>query len=236
MKRILTVVLALVLVAVTAGAQSRYFKKEYSGDPLPEYEETRHLLPKVVFDSRPELVELYDQTWRMVFNKLMSPHPGSPFVSNWIDEGLSPQIFQWDTNFAIMFGRYADHIFPFIESHDNFYVLQHEDGMICRVINEHDGTDHYWGLGVENARAINPPLYSWVEWENYLVTGDKSRFDKIIPVLEKYGEYIEKHRRGHDTPHRLYWNNGQASGMDNTPRDIGRPEPGDGWDCHSAIV
>ncbi len=223
MKKIFTLV--LVLVSMTVGAR----------EPLPKYEESRHLLPKVIFDGKREYVELYDQTWKMVFNKLMSPPSGSPLVSNWIDEGLSPQIFQWDTNLAIMFGRYADHIFPFIESHDNFYALQHEDGMICRVINENDGTDHYWGLGVDNARAINPPLYSWVEWENYLVTGDKSRFGKIIPVLEKYGEYIEKNRRGHDTPHRLYWSNGQASGMDNTPRDIGRPEPGDGWDCHSAI-
>ncbi|MCC8153296.1 MAG: hypothetical protein LIP01_03225 [Tannerellaceae bacterium] len=121
----------------------------------------------------------------IAFSRLQKPPLGSPLVSNWIDEALSPQIYQWDTHFMAMFGRYGHHIFPFINSHDNFYCRQHDDGMICRVINEDNGEDHYWGLGVDNARACNPPLFSWAEIETYKVTGDKSRFALILPVLEK---------------------------------------------------
>lgn len=212
-----------------------FSKKQYTEESLPTFAESKHLLPVPVLEGKNQWVDLYWKAWEIAFSRLQKPPKGSPFVSNWIDEALSPQIFQWDTNFMTMFGRYGHHIFPFINSHDNFYCRQHDDGMICRVINEADGSDHYWGMGKDFSRTINPPLYSWAEVENYKVTGDKSRFAMILPVLEKYAEWIESHKKGTDTPHQLYWSNGQACGMDNTPRDIGRPQPGDGANIHSAI-
>jgi glycogen debranching enzyme len=133
-----------------------------------------------------------------------------------------------------MYGRYAHHIFPFIDSQDNFYAAQHSDGLICRVINEADGTDHSWGLGPDHARTVNPPLFGWAEIETYKVTADRDRLRLILPALEHYIDWIRRHRSGADTPHHLYWSNGQASGMDNTPRDTDRPQPADGWDSHSA--
>lgn len=201
---------------------------------LPQYDKSKSQIPELILADKPNYVTLYNEAWKSVFSNMQAPPADSKLKYYWLDEGLCPQVIQWDTNFSIMFGRYINHIYPFILSHDNFYAVQHEDGMICRVLNL-DGSDHYWGQGPDNARAINPPLYTWAEWENYLVTGDDSRFEKIIPVLEKYGEFIDKNRIGYDTPHKLYWSNGQASGMDNTPRDVGRPEPGDGWDYNSAI-
>jgi hypothetical protein len=228
----------LLLLAITASSEERgcYFaKKAYDHKPLPTYEASKDMLPVPIYDGNKEWIDLYWAAWKTAFSRLQSPAPGSPFVSNWIDEGLSPQIFQWDTNFMAMFGRYADHIFPFIDSQDNFYCSQHADGMIDRVINESDGTDHWWGQGPDNARAINPPLFSWAEVQTYMATGDKSRFALVLKPLEKYVEWIEAHRRGWDTPHQLYWTNGQASGMDNTPRDNGRLSPEKGWDCHTAI-
>jgi len=169
------------------------------------------------------------------FSNLESPPKGSPLVSNWIDEGFWPQIFQWDTNFMTMFGRYANNIFPFINSQDNFYAAQHQNGMICRVINESDGSDHEWGLGHNFARTINPPLFAWAEVETYKFTGDKARLSLVLPVLEKYAEWIDKNRTDSKTPHHLYWSNGQASGMDNTARDTGRPTDGDVHSAHDPM-
>jgi len=99
------------------------------------------------------------------FSNLESPPKGSPLVSNWIDEGFWPQIFQWDTNFMTMFGRYANNIFPFINSQDNFYAAQHQNGMICRVINESDGSDHEWGLGHNFARTITHHFLLGQKWK-----------------------------------------------------------------------
>ncbi len=209
-----------------------FYKKEYTPVSLPSFEESRTLLPSPVWEDNPEWVDLYWRAWEIAFSNLKQPPASSPLVANWIDEGLSPQIFQWDTHFMIMFGRYAAHIFPFVESHDNFYARQHGNGMICRILNEADGADHHWGLGTNFARTINPPLFSWAEMEYFRFTKDTVRLSQIVEPIEKYIEWIEKNRKAEGTEHMLYWSNGQASGMDNTPRDIGRPAP-DG-DIHSA--
>ena len=105
------------------------------------------------------------------------------------------------------------HVFPFIESHDNFYARQHDDGMICRVINESDGADHRWGLGENFARTINPLLFSWAEIEYFKFSGDTTRLANILLPIEKYIDWVETHRKATGTEHELYWSNGQASGM-----------------------
>ncbi|MCR8668716.1 alpha,alpha-trehalase [Aestuariibaculum sp. M13] len=204
--------------------KGNYFaKKTYDNKAIPTFAESKKLLPEPILEGHPGWVDMYWKTWEIAFSNFKKPPHGSPFVSNFIDEAFNELIFQWDTHFMIMFARYGHTIFPAIESHDNFYSRQHEDGLIWRVIAEADGSDHPWGGGEKFCRAINPPIFSWVEMKNYELTGDKSRFEMILPVLEKYVEWLEKHRLSQDTPHKLYWSNGQASGMDNTPRDKGRP-------------
>ncbi len=209
-----------------------FYKKAYVPSELPKFEEIKEALPSPIWDENPEWMELYWKAWEIAFSNLQSPPEGSPLVANWIDEGLSPQVFQWDTHFMAMFGRYAFHVFPFIESHDNFYARQHEDGMICRILNEADGADHHWGLGENYARTINPPLFSWAEMEYFKFSGDKERLEQILLPIEKYIAWVEQHRKAEGTEHGLYWSNGQASGMDNTPRDMGRPSPN--GDIHSS--
>lgn len=209
-----------------------FHRAAYTPSVLPRFEEVRGDLPSPIWDENPEWVELYWKAWEIAFSNLQSPPEGSPLVANWIDEGLSPQIFQWDTHFMAMFGRYAHHLFPFIESHDNFYARQHEDGMICRVINEADGADHHWGLGDNYARTINPPLFSWAEMEYFRFSDDTARLARVLLPIEKYIEWVEQHRKAVGTEHGLYWSNGQASGMDNTPRDMGRPSAN--GDIHSS--
>ena len=236
MKRTVFALLLAVLPLFTLLAQEqrgRYFyKKEYVPAELPVFEAVRAGLPSPVCDENPEWVELYWKAWEIAFSNLKQPPAGSPLVSNWIDEGLSPQIFQWDTHFMVMFGRYASHIFPFIESHDNFYARQHDNGMICRILNEADGIDHHWGLGPNNARTINPPLFSWAEMEYFRFSKDTLRLERVVEPIERYVAWVEENRKAHGTEHSLYWSNGQASGMDNTPRDMGRPSPN--GDIHSA--
>ncbi|UCS91658.1 hypothetical protein KZP23_12955 [Echinicola marina] len=201
-----------------------YFsKKQYEDKPLPRFEKVRALIPQPVLEENPVWVEMYWKAWEIAFKRMKSPPPGSPLVSNFLDEGLDDNIYQWDTNFMVMFSRYIHHIFPGIQSNDNFYARQRKDGLIWRIYKEEDGAEHPWGGGENFARSINPPLFSWSEYLNYQVTGDKTRFRMVLPVLEKYVEWIDKHKVDQNTPHRLYWSNGQASGMDNTLRDTGRP-------------
>ncbi len=128
----------------------------------------------------------------------------------------------------IMFARYAHNIFPAIQSLDNFYCRQYENGYICREIVEATGEDFVYE-GRQN--TINPPIFSWAEVESYKITGDKSRFAMVLPVMEKYVEWLEQYRKKPNTVHQLYWQTGLGSGMDNTPRS------GSGWvDMSSQMV
>ena len=199
-----------------------YFaKKVYAGEPVPTYREARGLLPRPVVEERPGWVEMYDKAWELAFAHAKAPAKGSLFVSNYYDEAFDQWLYQWDVIFMTIFGRYAHHAFPGIQSLDNFYCRQAPSGAISRMIHERTGRDYFRDENDPN--FINPPLFSWAEVENYRMTGDKGRFAEVLPALEKYYEFVHEKRFSGDTPHRLYWSNGQSSGMDNTPRDEGRP-------------
>jgi glycogen debranching enzyme len=198
-----------------------YFsKKTYTGKEIPSYLASKERLPAPVVDENPEFVELYWRAWELAFEHFKRPPAGSPLVSDYIDEGFAPQIFQWDTIFMIMFSKYAYGVFPTIQSLDNFYCRQHGNGYICREIFEADGRDFYYE-GVEN--TVNPPLFSWAEVDYSRLTGDASRFAVVQPVLEKYATWLESNRRNPRTRHGLYWQTNLGSGMDNLPRT------GSGW-------
>lgn len=197
-----------------------YFpKKEYVYAPIPQYADIKDQLPRPVLDDNKDWVNMYYKAWEIGIGHIKRPQEGSPLVSNFYDEAFDSHIFQWDMLFMTIFGRYADHVFPGVESLDNFYCRQHESGCITRCLTEATGEDN----GDENSdNIVNPPLFSWAEWLNYKFRGDAGRLRLVLPTLEKYDEFVDWKRRGMDTPHKLYWNNGQASGMDNLPRDIGR--------------
>ncbi|MBI2430331.1 MAG: hypothetical protein HYV29_16335 [Ignavibacteriales bacterium] len=211
------------------GKRGIYFsKKSYTEAPIPIFKEHRAKLPSPILDSKPEYVELYWKAWSLAFDHFKKPPQGSPFVSNFIDEAFSISVFQWDTIFMLMFARYGHSIFPAIQSLDNFYCRQFENGYICREIQETDGMCYRF---VGNEHTINPPLFSWAEVESYKVTGDKSRFESVLPPLKKYAEWLEKYRKKENTKHGLYWNTGLGSGMDNMPLQ------GSGWvDMSSQMV
>jgi hypothetical protein len=199
-----------------------YFrKKKYVPEPIPAYADNKDRLPKPILESNPGWIDMYNKTWELGFAHIKAPVPGSSFVSNWYDEAFDHHIYQWDIIFMTMFGRYAHHIFPGIQSLDNFYCRQKISGCISRMIHETTGADYF--ADEDDSNMINPPLFSWAEVESFKVTGDKSRFADVLPVLEKYYEFVHSKRYGSDTKHKLYWSNGQSSGMDNTPRDKGRP-------------
>lgn len=196
------------------GKRGVYFsKKVYTDAGIPGFD--KKLLPLPILDDNQEWLDLYWKAWELAFKHYKKPPHGSPFVSNYIDEAFSQSVFQWDTIFMIMFARYAHFTFPAIQSLDNFYSRQYENGYICREIQEADGQDFVYE-GREH--TVNPPLFSWAEMENYKITGDQSRFRAVLPVLEKYTAWLEKYRKKENTLHDLYWQTGLGSGMDNAPR------------------
>jgi hypothetical protein len=142
--------------------RGKYFaKKSYTDTPLQQFEEIKDKIPIPIFDDDPGWLDMYWKCWELALNKAKKPYPGSPFVSNYIDEAFSDNIFQWDTHFMLLFWNYIYYIFPAVQSHDNFYSRQNSDGYICREIHEKDGEDFYYDGKENNTRinTINPPLF-----------------------------------------------------------------------------
>ena len=248
MKRKVMLIIVLCFSFSTIGNAQQlgklFSKKEYVPQPLPVWSETKDRLPSPILGDHPGWIEMYWKSWEIAFRGFKKPAPESPFVSNWLDEAFSENIFQWDTIFMVMFARYGHNVFPAIESLDNFYCRQRDSGFIGREYLEKDGKlihyDSDGGLFSEKGykNAINPPLFSWAEVESYRITGDKSRFQMILPVLEKYAEWLNRDgdpaaedweangRKSKSAEHKLYWNTPLGSGMDNTPRPA---QKGAGW-------
>ena len=191
-------------------AHVRGIDLDYRAPDLPD--SIKALLPEPIMEGNSEWVDLYWRTWAIVFSKVFDPPPESGFV-RFVDEGFSNNIFQWDTCFIMGFLRYATDYLPVHGTLDNFYSKQHEDGFICREINQLTGED-FWSK--EHLSNINPPLYSWAEVGFYKITGDKSRVVSVLPYLVKYYNWLKENRQHADGIG--YWTTGLSSGMDNTPR------------------
>lgn len=179
----------------------------------------REELPHPFMPGFSELVDLYYSAWDLArYHISVMDGLAAPF---YMDEGFEHgKIWQWDSCFMAMFCRYAYDLFPGIESLDNFYSFQHDDGYIAMSCKIPSGDDSYpleWG-------RINPPLFSWAEWECFKISGDSARLRRVFPALLKYDEWIERNRRRGDGS---YWfEDGGASGMDNSPRTCRRNKKG----------
>jgi hypothetical protein len=132
-----------------------------------------------------------------------------------MDEGFNELIYQWDSCFMTAFAVYAREVFPVMASLDNFYDKQREDGYIQRVYWEKDGS--LVNAPTSDEPMVNPPLFAWMEWRCYQITGDSSRIRRVLPVLTSYDEWLTHNCRS-DKNRDLYYISMLGSGMDNTPR------------------
>lgn len=179
------------------------------------------LLPGVVCDVHPEWVALHELAMRTAINNIEYPvQPGwLPQLTCMPGQGF---IWQWDSCFMTFFARYANGLLPAMNNLDNLYRLQRDDGYISMAYDMSTDREAY-------GERINPPLYAWAEWEYFQVTGDDSRFVRVLPVLERFYQWVRANRRRPDSD--LYWfEDSGSSGMDNAPRGGYIAAHGDGSD------
>jgi len=184
-------------------------KRKRSNLPFP-----KERLPEPVIDDA-NLIDLYYFSWNRAWDKITHGTKANGFVESYIDEGFNEWIYQWDSNFMVAFAMYANDLFPTMLTLDNFYLKQRPDGYIQRVYSEATGD-----IAVEptpDEPVLNPPLFAWMELRYYELTGDASRIERVLPVLVKYHNWIEKNAASVISPW-LYYQTPLGSGMDNVPR------------------
>lgn len=181
-------------------------------EPVPTYDEVKHLLPKPFWEGHDDAVSCHDKAWQIAFSNLRTVDPASGFVSNYIDTAFNRCLFMWDSAFITMFGKYGVRAFDFHKTLNNFYARQHEDGFICRELLEHDGGDRF---SRDDPISTGPNILPWVEWEHYIETGDKARIADVFDPLLAYHLWLYRNR---SWPNGAYFTSGYGSGMDNQPR------------------
>lgn len=196
----------------------------------------REYIPVPIYDEHPEYNKFYYKAWELAYSHIKNI-PGMP-QNPYMDEAFcDTQIWIWDTCFMSLFCKYARDVFPGVESLKNFYEVLHGDGRLGVVIpteNEPEWIGAKVGKPYEVMIHIadNPPLFSWVEFENVLMSGDNEYIKDLLYnkcFLQKHYEWIENlHKsisvKGVFAPTCLiaeklgYKWEGARSGMDNTPR------------------
>ena len=185
-----------------------------AAEPLkPSFD--RALIPQPVFDAEPGYVELYWKAWEQAYahvkwqKGLVQPL--------YMDEGLwDDTIWIWDSEFMVMFCKYAPKLFPGIQTLDNFYYTMLEDS----------------GSSLRIQHPDNPPFFAWVENDYYKITGDRDHIRELLldkKFLQRYWDLFptlspERKLQLDHYPIALKYKgigyewSGISSGMDNTPR------------------
>ena len=112
----------------------------------------------------------------------------------------------WETAFSLQYGLYGRRAFHFAGSLDNFYAKQHDDGYICREINEQDGHDFFEKFA---PGSTGPNLLPWAEWRYYRQTGDETRLHEVFWPMLAYHRWLRRHRTWRNGG---YWGTGRSAG------------------------
>ncbi len=192
--------------------KSTFIGREIERAEVPNYEDSKHLLPVPIWEGHEEVIACYDNAWQTAFGNLRKVNPYSGFVSNFIDTAFNGSLFMWDSTFITMFGRYGCRAFDFQHTLDNFYARQHRDGFICRTLSENSYGDAYSRF---SPTATGPEVMEWSEWEYYKTTGNKQRLAEVFDPLLAYHEWMKENLTWRDG---TYYSSGWGSGMDNQRR------------------
>ena len=173
------------------------------------YSYEKSALPEPILEGKPEWIALYYKAWELAFENIeyIQKAGWKPQLTCMPGVGI---VWQWDSCFMTMITNYANGSLSALNNLDNLYRLRREsDGYMSMAYRIEEEKPAY-------GERINPPLFAWAEWEAYLVSGDTSRFEKVLPALEGCFDFIEKNR---SRSCGLYWfEDPGSSGMDNAPR------------------
>ena len=205
-------------------------QKKFSSKKWKDY------LPQPVCETFPEYNEFYIKAWELAREhvKFIEGMPQNPYM----DEAFcDTQVWIWDACFMSLFCKYAQEVFPGIETFNNFYEVIHNEKELPEVIptaNEPSWTGAVPGqpYHIKVHLADNPPLFAWAEHENALMHGDKEYLRKLLyerKFLQKHYDWLENLKDSVKLKGVMlttYWQSetlgykweGGTSGMDNSPR------------------
>lgn len=168
-------------------------------------------LPFPFIPDNPEWLAIYRKAWSLTWQGIRHSD-AMPAKFSYNDYPDCDITYLWDSCFCTLFQRYAApaELHPCMKTLDNFYAIQETNGHIPRTYRCENFTIPYKDkLSVE---AVNPPLAAWAEWNYYLVSADKNRFERVLPHLIANYQFIDSYME--EKPDHYRWCAG-GEGWDN---------------------
>ncbi len=150
---------------------------------------TKRDFPKIHFYDQ-DFVDVYDRTWGWLQDCWIIPEtqevsPEGYFVYPYND---SLTISQHGSIFSSFFFVYSNRNYHPDQNLDFFYSRQEENGAIRWKYNLKTEAPV---VSSDNPEGIGMPLFAWAEFNLYHKGGNKKRIREILPVLEKYSEWVD---------------------------------------------
>lgn len=173
----------------------------------------KHDFPKIHFYDQ-DFVDIYDKTWNWLSDYWINPKKGTPdpegyFIYPTKDENILDQL---ETIFSSFFLVYSNRNYPASKNIDYFYARQEDSGAIRWKYNAKTNQPV---VDRTNPEGIGLPLFAWAEFNLYHKSANKRRIKEVMPVLQKYMDWIDKKFK---QPNGLYAVPAAASTMFNSPR------------------
>ncbi len=143
--------------------------------------------PQIHFYDQ-DFVDVYDQTWMWASDSWKQSEEKSSLTGHFLNHPEAESVNQFEailSSFALV---YSNRIYPASRQLDLFYGQQESNGAIRSDYDEKSGKP---SLTKDNPEGVNPPLFSWAEYNIYHKIGNKKRIREVIPVLEKYYSWLE---------------------------------------------
>ncbi len=161
-----------------------------------------------------DIVDMYERTWMMIAEQWKRFSGDASVPSRMFVYPNQKHINQFETIFSTFFLVYSNNTCPTVNQLDFFYKHQEADGMIR---SDYDlETFEPVVLDKSNPECINPPLFSWAEFNIYHRNGTKRRVTEVLPILVRYYEWLEEHCKDETG---LYVVPHAATKMGNAPKE-----------------
>lgn len=160
-----------------------------------------------------DFVDVYERTWAWIQDFWHRGTAKNKFQNRYFNFPESKTISQFETCLSTFFLVYSNRVYPVAPLLETFYSKQEADGAIRGEYKIADGKSL---LHRNNSAGVQPPLFSWAEFNLYHKIGNKKRLREVVPILERYFAWVESKFKAENG---LYSVPIAATMMDNAPRD-----------------
>ena len=171
---------------------------------------TKNKVPSIHFYDQ-DFVDMYDRTWVWV-NELWKTTDGTTAPSCYLSYPGQTLTNQLESCMSALFLVYSNQNYSPFPMIDFFYDKQEENGAIRANYSLEDGKTV---SPADNPEGLSPILFAYVEYCFYHKIGDKKRLKRIVPILQKYTDWMEQFKCSNG----LYSVPSAACGSGNIPRD-----------------